>query len=101
MTRLWAGFSISTLVLIAAGLLLSSCDTSPDVTWKSVAESPDGKWQAIGETEGFSGPGNNYLGTLIYLKRTSAKGLGEEILGYPEDGSTWAGQGTANHELAR
>jgi RHS repeat-associated protein len=41
-------------------------------------------------TEGTSGPGNNYLGTSVYLRRATARGRGYEVLGYPEDTSTWA-----------
>jgi hypothetical protein len=45
---------------------------------------------AAAMTEGTSGPGNNYLGTAVYLKKTNARGRGYEVLGYPEDTSTWS-----------
>jgi hypothetical protein len=72
------------------GLCLSSCGTSTETTWSSEAASPDGNWTATAMTEGTSGPGNNYLGTTVYLKRTGARGRGYEVLGYPEDTSTWS-----------
>lgn len=77
----------STLIL---GLCLSCCGASTEITWSSDAVSPDGNWTATAMTEGTSGPGNNYLGTRVYLKRTSARDRGYEVLGYPEDTSTWA-----------
>lgn len=89
MARLLGTLFIFTSTLIL-GACLSSCGTSTETTWSSEAVSPDGNWTATATTEGTSGPGNNYLGTSVYLKKTGARGRGYEVLGYPEDTSTWA-----------
>jgi hypothetical protein len=88
-TRYMRNVLAVTVVLGIAGLS-SSCGTSTEITWSSQAVSPDGNWTATAMTEGTSGPGNNYLGTTVYLKRTNARSRGYEVLGYPEDTSTWA-----------
>lgn len=80
----------SVTLLTALAGLSSSCGSSTDITWRSDVASPDGKWTATAMTEGVSGPGNAYLGTTVFLKRTDTKGRGLEVLGYQEDGSTWA-----------
>jgi len=78
-----------TMLVTLAGLS-SSCGVSTEISWRSDVASPDGIWTATAITEGTSGPGNNYLGTAVYLKRTNASGRGYEVLGYPEDTSIWA-----------
>jgi hypothetical protein len=79
---------LSTLVALTG--LTASCGAHKDITWSSEVLSPDGTWTATASTYGISGPGNNYLGTAVYLKRSSAHDSGYEVLGYQEDGSTWA-----------
>ena len=76
--------------LLALSSLTASCGPPQDITWSSEVISPDGTWTATALTYGISGPGNNYLGTAVYLKRSGAQGRGYEVLGYPEDTSTWA-----------
>ena len=70
--------------------LTASCGVHEEITWSSEVQSPDGEWTATAFTYGMSGPGNNHLGTSVYLKRTGARDRGYEVLGYPEDGATWA-----------
>jgi hypothetical protein len=70
--------------------LTASCGPPEDITWSSEVISPDGTWTATALTYGISGPGNNYLGTAVYLKRSGTRGRGYEVLGYPEDTSMWA-----------
>ena len=89
MTKLLGSLLALTATLMFV-LCLSSCGASTETTWSSEVVSPDGSWTATAMTEGTSGPGNNYLGTAVYLKRTAARGRGYEVLGYPEDTSTWA-----------
>src|SRR5580692_5787773 len=79
---------LSTLVALTG--LTASCGAHKEITWSSEVLSPDGMWTATASTYGISGPGNNYLGTAVYLKRRGARDSGYEVLGYPEDGSTWA-----------
>jgi hypothetical protein len=75
--------------IFAFAALSMSCGAVNEITWQTEVVSPDGRWTATAMTEGTSGPGNNYLGTAVYLKRTGAKGRGYEILGYPEDNPSW------------
>src|SRR5450631_2265969 len=81
-------FGLSTFVAVTA--LTASCGVHEEITWSSEVTSPDGMWTATAFTYGMSGPGNNYLGTSVYLKRSGARDKGYEVLGYQEDGSTWA-----------
>jgi hypothetical protein len=78
---------LSLATLAAADGMLTACGSATETTWSSEAVSPDGNWTATATTEGTSGPGNNYLGTTVYLKRSGASGRGYEILGYQQDGS--------------
>jgi hypothetical protein len=78
---------LSTLVALTG--LTASCGAHKEITWSSEVLSPDGTWTATASTYGMSGPGNNYLGTAVCLKRNSAQDSGYEVLGYQEDPSTW------------
>ena len=89
MTKLFSMLVTLTAILLL-GLCLSACGASTETTWSSESVSPDGNWTATAMTEGTSGPGNNYLGTSVFLKRATSQGRGYEVLGYPEDTSTWA-----------
>jgi hypothetical protein len=78
---------LTLVTLSAVAGMLAACGVATEKTWSSEAVSTDGNWTATAMTEGTSGPGNNYLGTSVYLKRTGARGRGYKILGYQQDGS--------------
>lgn len=89
MKPIWRNI-VGASTLAALTGLTASCGVNKDITWSSELLSPDGKWTATASTYGISGPGNNYLGTAVYLKRSGAHDSGYEVLGYQEDGATWA-----------
>ena len=66
-------------------ICIAACGVTNEVIWTADAISSDGSWTATAMTEGVSGPGNNYLGTTVYLKRTKARDRGFEVLGYQEN----------------
>jgi hypothetical protein len=55
------------LIAIAVSVLLCSCG-GPTTTWSTKARSPDGYWLAVARSEQWSGPGNAYDATTVYLK---------------------------------
>jgi hypothetical protein len=57
------------LITIGACLVLVSC--GPQTTWSAESRSPDGLWLATARSQQWSGPGNAYDGTTVYLKWTT------------------------------
>jgi hypothetical protein len=56
----------SFIVLLFIFLVLVSC--GPATTWTAEARSPDGLWLATARSQQWSGPGNAYDATTVYLK---------------------------------
>lgn len=56
------------LLLCAVAIALSGCGTNPVTTWSAQFPSPDGKWVAVARTYQYSGPGNDYVDTCLYLR---------------------------------
>lgn len=56
------------LLLCAVAVALSGCGTNPVTTWSAQFPSPDGKWVAVARTYQYSGPGNDYVDTCLYLR---------------------------------
>jgi hypothetical protein len=74
------------LAVLAACLLASGC--RPETTWSAEAKSPDGLWLATARSQQWSGPGNAYDATIVYLKRTSGTEPPTEILGFSQQYAT-------------
>lgn len=55
------------LFLVGVCLLVAGCKTAV-TTWSAEARSPDGQWLANARSQQWSGPGNDYDATTVYLK---------------------------------
>jgi hypothetical protein len=79
------------LRLAAAGTWLAcACGSATQTVWQSNVTSPDGRWIASAMMKDTSGPGNNYLATIVVLKRPGSNGRGIEVLSYPQNNLTKA-----------
>lgn len=65
-TRLTSALAVSFLVLVT---FLCGCRSEGTVVWSTSVRSPDGQWLATAVTKQWSGPGNAYLATMVYLER--------------------------------
>jgi hypothetical protein len=74
------------LVLCLMGTCLLFVGCGPGTTWTAEARSPDGLWLATARSEQWSGPGNAYDGTTVYLKWTTGSPV--EILGFSHQYAT-------------
>jgi hypothetical protein len=68
------------LITIAIYVLLCGC--GPTSTWSAEAQSPDGHWLAVARSEQWSGPGNAYDATTVYLKSLKGSQPPTEVLGF-------------------
>ncbi|MGH2345975.1 MAG: hypothetical protein ACRDG4_12160, partial [Chloroflexota bacterium] len=62
------------------------CGTNPVTTWSAQFPSPDGKWVAVARTYQYSGPGNNYIDTCLYLRSDYEHKKEEMVLDYVDTG---------------
>ena len=76
----------ATYVIIALCALLVGCRDQGTTIWSKGVPSSDNEWVATAVTKQWSGPGNAYVETTIYLKRTSGSQRPVEILNFPEVG---------------
>jgi hypothetical protein len=67
------------LLFAVAAVALSGCGANPVTTWSAQFPSPDGKWTAVARTYRYSGPGNDYVDTRLYL-RSDYEGKKEEMV---------------------
>ena len=72
------------LIIIAVCILLGSC--GPTTTWTAEARSPDGYYLAVARSQQWSGPGNAYDATTVYLQWL--KGPPVQVLGFSHQYST-------------
>jgi hypothetical protein len=86
MSKIWQRAHSVTIALLMVAFM-SSCGVATDTLWSSTVVSPDGSWTATALTTRTSGPGNDYIGTDVYLKRTGARGRGQGVLTYSQE--TW------------
>lgn len=88
-----------TLVVLAATVMLSGCGSNAVTTWTAHFPSPDGRWVAVARTYRYSGPGNDYVDTCLYLR----SGYGDEkevmVLSYAGIGSEMSVRWTAPSHL--
>jgi len=59
----------SATLLICA--LLVGCGSDKATIWAAKSASPDGQLTALARTTQISGPGNNWVGTAVYLEQTN------------------------------
>ena len=74
------------LTAIAACVLLCGC--GPTKTWSAEAPSPDGYWLAVARSEQWSGPGNAYDATTVYLKSLKGSHPPMQVLGFSHEYAT-------------
>ena len=61
---------------------MSGCRDQGKIIWSNELPSPDGHWLASAVTRQWSGPGNAFVATTVYLKWTSGSQSPIEILGF-------------------
>lgn len=74
------------LLLFTVAVVLSGCGENPVTTWSAQFPSPDGKWIAIARTYQYSGPGNAYVDTSLYLRSDYERKKERIVLDYPDIG---------------
>lgn len=74
------------LITIAVCVLLYGC--GPTKTWSAEARSPDGYWLAVARSEQWSGPGNAYDATTVYLKSLMVPQPPTLVLGFSHEYAT-------------
>ena len=72
--------------MIAVCLMLCGC--GPTKTWSAEARSPDGYWLAVARSEQWSGPGNAYDATTVYLKSLKGSQPPMQVLGFSHQFAT-------------
>lgn len=74
------------LLLFTVAVVLSGCSENPVTIWSAQFPSPDGKWIAIARTYQYSGPGNAYVDTSLYLRSDYEHKKEQVVLDYPDIG---------------
>jgi len=73
---------------ITACVFAFGCDKNPYTVWRAEARSPDSVFLATALGQQWSGPGNAYAATSVYLKRGMQDSV--EVLGFNNDyGAMW------------
>lgn len=62
------------------GSLTTGCDGGPEIIPKEKSKSPDGYWTVTTQLERWTGPGNNYMTSEVYISRTADNRKPELIL---------------------
>lgn len=70
---------------VASCALLSGCRDKGTIIWSKEMRSPDGRWLATAATRQWSGPGNAYVATTVYLKEKDSQEPPVEVLGFSND----------------
>lgn len=55
-------------ILAVTVLLTNGACGGPAVIWSSQVSSPNGRWLALAECKQYSGPGNDYLETIVRIR---------------------------------
>lgn len=61
-------FRVVASLVIACCVLAGGCRDEGTTIWSNEVRSPDGHWLATAATKQWSGPGNAYVATSVYLK---------------------------------
>jgi hypothetical protein len=73
------------LFTVTSCTLISGCRDEGTVIWSKEVRSPDGRWLATAATKQWSGPGNAYVATSVYLKEKDSAQPSVEVLGFSND----------------
>ena len=76
------------LFMIAALTILELGCQGPATLWLEQSRSPDGLWLATARGQQWSGPGNAYEATLVYLKWVKGSQPPIQILGFSDQDAT-------------
>jgi len=76
----------SLFITIAVCVLLCGC--GPTTTWSAEARSPNGDWLAIARSEQWSGPGNAYDASTVFLKSLKGAEPPTPVLGFSHEYAT-------------
>ena len=71
------------LIAICAGSM--GCRDEGTTIWSREVQSPNGKWLASAQTKQWSGPGNAYVETSVYLKLIADKQPPVQVLDFPNE----------------
>jgi hypothetical protein len=77
--------AISLITIAVCGLL---CGCGPTTTWSAEARSPNGYWLAVARSEQWSGPGNAYDATTVYLQWLKGSQPPTQVLGFSHQHAT-------------
>jgi hypothetical protein len=73
------------LFAVTSSVLVSGCRDEGTTIWSKEVRSPDGSWLATAATKQWSGPGNAYVATSVYLKEKGSAQPPVEVLGFSND----------------
>ena len=83
--------SATWLIVVGITISLSGCRDDGTIIWSKEVGSPDGQWLASAATKQWSGPGNAYVATSVYLKGKDSSQPPIEVLGFSNDSAYPAG----------
>lgn len=89
----------SKLLAAAVATVLSGCGANPVTTWSAQFRSPGGNWVAVARTYQYSGPGNGYVDTRLYLRSDYGEKKEVMTLDYVGIGSEMSVRWTAPSHL--
>jgi hypothetical protein len=78
------------LLILAVCTFAFGCDGGTTI-WSADSTSPDHRWVSSASTKQWSGPGNAYVATSVYLKRPDGSKPPIEILEFANDSAYPAG----------
>ncbi len=78
-------------LIVACCVLVCGCRDEGTTIWSNEVRSPDGHWLALAATKQWSGPGNAYVATSVYLKGVNGSQVPTQILGFSNDSAYPAG----------
>ena len=79
------------LLIIAFCVFALGCRNDETTIWSADTPSPDRNWVASASTKQWSGPGNAYVATFVYLKRSDDSKPPIEILVFSNDSASPSG----------
>jgi hypothetical protein len=79
------------LLVLGSCILVFGCRDEGTTIWSQGVRSPDGHWLATAATKQWSGPGNAYVATIVYLEGIDGSQPPAEVLGFSNDSAYPAG----------
>lgn len=86
-----AGRRVISFLVVACCVLACGCRDEGTTVWSNGVRSPDGQWLATAATKQWSGPGNAYVATSVYLKGVDDSQVPAQVLGFSNDSAYPAG----------